>query len=371
MTLVERLGFKFEKKNADELLVHVASFRPTIAREVDLIEEVARLSGYDSIAVARPLAAINPVRVSPKQNCVRKIKETLCHIGYSEVINYSFIEETLSESFKTACGTVENTAISLSNPISAEMKTMRSSLIPGLLETAVKNLGKGQKSIKIFELGNIYCKTGKELLERTNFAALVSGTYENNVWKPHGKNHDYYDLKGALETALAQFRLTLEYRPSRREFLGAGRTVECLVGGRVIGYMGELSSQQVRQWGLGACVFEVDMEQLVQVLPSVVRFVPLPKYPETYRDISILIDKSVPAKEVATLICSVGGPLLGTAELYDCFESKKLEEGKKSLAFALVFQSPEKTLTDDEVNPLFDRIVKALGEKYGATLRSL
>ena len=84
-----------------------------------------------------------------------------------------------------------------------------------------------------------------------------------------------------------------------------------------------------------------------------------------------MIDKSVPAKEVATLICSVGGPLLGTAELYDCFESKKLEEGKKSLAFALVFQSPEKTLTDDEVNPLFDRIVKALGEKYGATLRSL
>ena len=115
----------------------------------------------------------------------------------------------------------------------------------------------------------------------------------------------------------------------------------------------------------------MDVELLVQAFPPAVKFAPIPKYPETYRDISILIDKSAPSKEVAELIRSIGAPLLGKVEIYDCFESKKLDAGKRSLAFALVFQSPEKTLTDDEVNPLFDGIVKALGEKYGATLRSL
>lgn len=371
--LIERLGFNSEKQTVDEFLVQVPSFRPTLAREIDLIEEVARLSGYDSIAVARPLAAINPVRIAPKQECVRKIKETLCHIGYSEVINYSFIDETLSESFKTACATAENANISLSNPISAEMKTMRSSLIPGLLATSARNLSKGQKPIKIFEVGNIYYQSGKETVERTLFAALVTGPYENNVWKPHGKNYDYYDLKGTLETAMAQFKLMLEYRPARREFLTPGKTVECLAGDSVLGYMGELSPQQTRQWELGqnACVLEIDVERLAQALPPAVRFVPIPKYPEIYRDISILINKTIPSKEVTALIQAAGAPLLGTVELYDCFEGKKLEEGKRSLTFALSFQSHDKTLTDDEVNPLFDRIVKTLGEKYGATLRSV
>ncbi len=367
---IERLGFKVEKKTSDEFLVQVPSFRPTLAREIDLIEEVSRLSGYDSFAVERPLAAINPVPVSPKQKCTRKIKEVLSHIGYSEVINYSFIEESLAEQFKAV-----GESIDLSNPISADMKTMRTSLIPGLLMTAVRNLSKGQKPVRIFEVGNRYCREPdtKKIFERTQFAALVTGPSENDVWKPHGKNYDYYDLKGALEAILAQFNLEVDYRLASLEFLTPGKTVECLVNGTVLGYMGELSPQQTRQWALGqgACVFELDMERLVEALPPVVRFVSIPKYPEIYRDISILINKSIPSKEVAVLIHDAGAPLLSKAELYDCFESKKLEEGKKSLAFALAFQSPDKTLTDDEVNPLFDNIVKTLGEKYGATLRGV
>lgn len=372
-SLIQRLGFKIEHKAPGEFCVHVPTFRPTLAREIDLIEEVARLSGYDTIEVARPLAAINPVWVSPKQSAVRDIKDVLLHIGYSEAINYSFIEDAMSESFKTACGTAENSIISLSNPISAEMKTMRTSIIPGLLATAVRNLSKGQKPVKIFELGNVYYEgaDGKKIIERTNLAALVTGPYENDVWKQHGKNYDFYDLKGALETILARFKLQPEYRPAQRDFLG--KTIECFVGNTVIGYMGELLPQQIRQWDLcpNACVFELDVELLVQELPPVVKFAPIPKYPETYRDISILIDKSAPSREVAALIRESGAPLLGKVEIYDCFESKKLEAGKRSLAFALAFQSPEKTLTDDEVNPVFDKIVKALGEKYGATLRSI
>ncbi|MFQ5672190.1 MAG: phenylalanine--tRNA ligase subunit beta [Nitrospinales bacterium] len=369
--LLIRLGLTVRERSAEEFLVVVPHYRPVLTREIDLIEEIARLHGFDNIPAGRPRAAVSPVSPQPGRAAARKAKETLSHLGYSEVVNYSFIEEAAAETFKAVFGSAETAAIALSNPLSADMGTMRGSLLPGLLKTAARNVSKGQTPVKIFELGHVFLQEPDERREMTSCAALAHGGYENDVWKRQGGQYDFYDLKGALETVLAQFKLTLEYRKNDAPFLAPGKRVDCLLGGERIGVLGEINSKQVAVWGAGAkiCVFEIDFDRMVALLPDGVRFAPIPKYPETYRDISILVDKTVAAKTAGDLIAETGKPIIRRVELYDHFEGKKLPKGKKSLTFALVFQSPERTLTDEEVNPVFDRIVEALRGKLDASLR--
>lgn len=388
---LSRLGMKVSGPEAGETFsVEIPTFRPVLAREIDLIEEVARLNGFDKIEVTSPLTRISPVRLTPKQSAVRRVKDVLNHIGFSEVLTYSFIDAESAGQFKSAfsrdvagvnrhSGDTEgangapSSTISLSNPISAEMGVMRPSLIPGLIQLVVRNLSKGQKQVKVFELGNVFMR-GKQgqREEKTAFAALATGTYENDVWKQTGKSYDYFDLKGILDSVVGQMKLKLTERLAKgKPFMLKGKTVELLAGDQVCGYFGELSPSVIRQYELPrhCVVFELDFDKLISALPKPVRFVSLPKFPETYRDISILIDKAVASGEVSDRINQVGAPLLRKVELYDHFDGKKIQEGKKSLTYALTFQSADRTLTDEEVNPVFEKIVETLSRQLGATLR--
>ncbi|MCH8157287.1 MAG: phenylalanine--tRNA ligase subunit beta, partial [Nitrospinae bacterium] len=372
---LSRLGMNVSGPDAGETFrVEIPTFRPVLAREIDLIEEVARLNGFDKIEVTSPVARINPVRFSPRQSATRQVREILSHLGYSETITYSFIDPESAAQFQSAFASgSEMETIPLSNPISSEMGTMRPSLVPGLIQLAVRNLSNGRKQVKVFELGHVFLRDKKgQRTEKVAFSGLAAGIYENNVWKATGKNYDYYDLKGILDSVAAQFKLKLTERPaSGRPYMLSGKTVELLAGDRVCGYLGELSPGTIRQYELPkhSVVFELDFYELVDALPGPVRFASLPKYPETYRDISILIDKAVSSGEVSDRIYQVGAPLLRQVELYDHFAGKKIEAGKKSLTYALTFQSADKTLTDAEVNPVFEKIVKTLSSQWGATLR--
>ena len=246
--------------------------------------------------------------------------------------------------------------------------------MPGLIQSAVRNLSRGQKQVKIFELGHIFlCGRQGKRVEKIAFAGLAAGVYESSVWKTTGKSYDYYDLKGILDSVAAQFKLELtEQIAFGRPYMLRGKSVELSVGGSVCGYFGELSPGVIRQYELPKCsvVFELDFDRMIDALSGPVRFAALPKCPETYRDISILIDKVVSSGEVSDRISQAGAPLLKRVELYDHFDSKKIQEGKKSLTYALTFQSADKTLTDEEVNPIFEKIVKTLSSQLGATLRS-
>jgi len=353
--------------------MEVPSFRPAVRREIDLIEEVVRLHGFDNIKVTSPAVRVSPVRFTPRQSAVRKVKDILSHLGCSEILTYSFIDPESAVQFQSAFAGEEMKTVSLSNPISSDMGVMRPSLVPGLIQSAVRNLSRGQKQVKIFELGHIflYGRQGKRE-EKIAFAGLAAGVYENNVWKPTGQTYDYYDLKGILGSVAAQFKLELTEQPaSGRPYMLRGKSVELLVGGLVCGYFGELSPGVIRQYELPKCsvVFEMDFDRMVDALSGPVRFAALPKYPETYRDISMLIDQIVSSGEVSDQISKAGAPLLKRVELYDHFDGKKIQKGKKSLTYALTFQSTDKTLTDEEVNPIFEKIVKTLSSQLGATLR--
>ena len=372
---LSRLALKVSVLKDDNTFnVEIPSFRPFLTREIDLIEEVARLNGFDEIRVTSPSARISPVRFTPKQSAVCSVKSILSSIGFSEIITYSFIDAAGAKKFQSAFSTeTETDAISLNNPISTDMDVMRPSLLPGLAQSAIRNFSKGQKYVRIFELGNVFIRGKRgEWKERMVVSAFVAGVHENNVWEQTGKSYDYFDLKGALDSVSSCLKLKLIEQPElERSFMLKGKSVGLAVGGQDCGYLGELSPSIVRQYELPShcVVFELDFDRLVNVLPQQFQFSPLPKFPETYRDISILIDKAVTSGEVIDRINQAGGALLRKIELYDHFEGEKIQEGKKSLTYALTFQSNDRTLADEEVNPVFEKIVKSLSSQLGAMLR--
>ena len=361
-----------EKKAGECYQVEAPSSRPTLTREIDLIEEVARLDGYDEVEVSHPVVSVNPVRFSKIQTAVRQSKEVLRNLGYSEAINYSFIEGDWAQQFLDTFGDSSPAVVRLDNPISSDMDTMRPSLLPGLIKSAMRNINRGQRNVQLFEQGHIFFgKKGKGSHEISCLAGLATGPYPGSVWKDSGKTFDMYDLKGALETLAEQYQVELEYKPASRSFLDSGQSADAFAGDRYVAYLGRLCPVMARRLEVNPdiYVFELNMEALAAAMPEQTRFQSIPKYPETYRDISILVDQTVQAQTISDLIRQTSGPLIRRVELFDQYQGKRLPSGKKSLTFALSFQSPEKTLTDAEVNPIFEKIVGSLSEQLGAALR--
>ncbi len=367
---LRRLGFGVEE-SGESFEVEIPSFRPIIEREIELIEEIARLRGYRNIEPEAPRGAIQAVALTPQQQATRQARNALSQAGYNEAVNFSFSAEKQARYFMSAFAPKTAQSIALNNPLSEELGVMRVSLIPGLLNVAKGNISRGQKPVRIFEQGALfYREDGGKRIETASLAALAVGPYEPNVWKESGAACDFYDVKGALETAISDLRMTCELRPADRDFLAPG-AADCLINGVVVGYIGALSDAIQRAWELPhvAYAFELDFNAVTEQLPGRPQFHSIPKFPEVYRDISVLVDRSVKAGALTEQIRAAGGPLLRRIDLYDHFEGKKIEKGKKSLTYSLSFQSPDRTLSDEEINPVFDKIVNTLSEKLGATLR--
>jgi phenylalanyl-tRNA synthetase beta chain len=363
--LLSRLGMEVLSQS-ENMEVKIPSFRPDLLREVDLIEEIARIDGFDKVDTVYPVAGVRPVRISPRQNIAKKVREVFCCAGFAETVHYSFIERAYAEEFKTAFASEQ--VIALKNPLSSDYDTMRTSLLPGLLKTAGLNLSKGQKPLKLFEVGSVYSSGSTGLrTEKAVLSAIVLGPYEPTPWKPRGGEYDFYDLKGTLETLITHLHLKLEIFPDSKPFLLPGKSVRVQIDDRELGYMGQMAPEQNLVAELNVYALELDLGALEK--SSSLRFQPIPKFPETYRDISILVDRSVTSQKAADLILKTGCPLIQKVDLYDHFEGKKIQADKKSLTFALSFQSAERTLSDNEVNPLFEKIVQTLKSELGASLR--
>ncbi len=362
--LLARLGMEIAEAS-ETMQVKIPSFRPDLLREVDLIEEIARIDGYDKVDTVFPVAQIRPVQIPALQKIIKKAREVFCYAGFSETVHYSFIESENATNFKTAFAKEEDRVIALKNPLSSEHDTMRTSLIPGLLKTASLNLNKGQKPLKFFEVGSVYFADAEgNRTEKSVLSAIVMGPYELTPWKQRGKEYDFYDLKGVLETLIDHFHLKLEISPDSSPFLVPGKSVRIKMGAKELGYLGQINLNMDNVYAL-----EIDLRILEDAASSSQRFQPIAKYPETYRDISILVDRSVTSQQISDLIYKTGSPLIQKVELYDHFEGKKIQTDKKSLTFALSFQSIERTLSDDEVTPLFEKIVQSLEKQLGASLR--
>jgi len=368
--LLKRLHLPAVIRDGDTLEVQAPSFRGDLEREIDLIEEIARLSGYEEIPVTLPRGVVATSRPGLEVRLRQEAKQLLLGLGFFEAVTYSFQSERLGGLLGEADSPP---ALRLANPLSEEQALMRTSLLPGLLDTLRRNTWKQVLDVRLFELSKIFLPEAGAPLprEETWLTGLMYGGREDVSWDSAGKRADFFDLKGVVETLLDG--LLVPEPVFRREgmpsWLKQGARVSSL--DLDLGVLGVLQPEVNERLDLeeSILVFNLNFEALIRAAQLFPLFTPLPRYPAVYRDIALVLPEAVPAARVAQALYHHGRPWLVEARLFDVYSGEPIPPGKRSLAFRLSYRDPERTLTDDLINPHHQALVQALTEDLGAELR--
>ncbi len=344
----------------------VPSWRFDIAIEADLLEELARVYGYNNLPVSH---IHSDLVIKPKAEQVvslRDIRRRLTGRDYQEAITYTFVEPAKQVLFDP-----ELVPVPLSNPMSAEMSVMRTSLLPGLMESLVRNVNRQQPRVRLFETGLRFLP-GAELEQRPTLAGLITGRRLEEAWNEQGDTVDFYDSKGDLEAVLGLAASDAEFRFEQTERAGMhpGQTAAVYRGDQYIGFVGAIHPTVLAEYDLSAAVFafEIDLDAVRgAALPA---FAELSKYPETRRDLAVLVDKTVPAAELLENVRAVAGAYLKDLRLFDVYEGKGIDPKRKSLALGLTFRDASRTLSDEEINKSVDQVIDLLIKTYSAELRN-
>jgi phenylalanyl-tRNA synthetase beta chain len=366
--LLTRLHLPVVKRDPDTLEVQVPPFRGDLEREIDLIEEIARLAGYDQVPVSLPRGVLATPRPAPESRLRAEARQLLLGQGFFEAINYSFQSEKLQ-----ALPGDGGEALRLANPLSEEQSLMRTSLLPGLLDALRRNHLKQMAEVRLFELSKIFLPVAGGELPREEqwLSGVMSGAREESSWLASKAPVDFFDLKGVVETLL-QGLLIPEVG-----FRGEALPAYLRQGARVysghleLGFLGELAPQIGEKLDLEGPVwaFELNFQALSGAAQPFPLFSPRPRYPAVYLDIALIVPDEVPANRVAQELHYHGAPWLVEARLFDVYTGAPIPPGKRSLAFRLSYRDPERTLTDEAVNRHHEALVKALQEELGAELR--
>jgi len=370
------LGLIATVKGKDLVEVIPPSFRRDLTRPVDLMEEVARIIGFDRIPVTIPTAS-SKSRKEPKTISVRRqIKEILTGLGFDEIVTYSFVSEALSSPFLDPNSSRHSPFVRISNPISEDQSVMRISLIPGMLTTVTKNWTQRNLDLRIFELGKVFSASPDlNTLPAETHRLCVLWTGKRNprshYFKP--EQADFYDLKGVLETLLETLRvenvsLQAATPPS---YFAPDKYIQIHSQKDQIGEIGEISPQVRSLFDLKemAFIFDLDVDLLIQKIQDIPQFKSWPKFPEITRDMALILNEPILWKEIQDEILSLKEPLIEEIELFDLYSGKPIPAGKKNLGVRIHYRSPEKTLSDELVNAIHENLLKKVLEKFGATLR--
>jgi phenylalanyl-tRNA synthetase beta chain len=375
--LLSGIGFTAETSSErDELVVTAPSFRVDIARPEDLIEEVARLSGFDRIPTTYPPIPAGERPPAPRLNLRRRIQSLLTGFGFAEVITYSFIHANAAERLQLPAGDDRRRTVALLNPLTEEQSVMRSSLIPGLLETLRFNLFQQVRNVKIFETGKVFLSAGSSELpaEPEIIAGLWSGARTPLSW--HGKETpcDFYDLKGALEGVLNALKLeALDFARLEDDacfYTRPGASARIRVGNRILGILGEIDPVVAAAFDLKqtAFVFELDADTLQAALSETKYRMRIPRFPALLRDVTLILDQRIEAREILEAARGFKADLLESIELFDVFSGEPIPADRKSLSFRLTYRSPEKTLEDEEVREVHQALTERLLANFKARL---
>ncbi|MDR3477627.1 MAG: phenylalanine--tRNA ligase subunit beta [Gammaproteobacteria bacterium] len=363
--LLQRLGFTTQKIN-DGWQVTVPPRRSDIALEVDLIEEIARLYGYDNIPCHHPRGTLQINSATESKIPLQKLRQAICDLGYNEVVTYSFIDKKMQALIDPTIQPKE-----LLNPITADMSVMRTSLWPGLITTLLYNLNRQQSRVRVFETGLRFMPSGDELKQERMLAGLVYGSSQPEQWGISTRPADFFDVKGDLQNV---FKLTgcegeFIFKAAAHSALHPGQTAQILRNGQYVGIIGTLHPAILQGLKVDApvFVFELFLDQLES--GTVKQFTSLSKFPEIRRDIALLIDQTVPAEVIQGTIKELGGELLKELKLFDVYQGKGIEPGLKSIAVALTLQHASRTLVDEEVADLMERVIVTLKGRFNAELR--
>ena len=362
-----RLGCDVTVKAEGQWSVVPPSHRYDMAIYQDLIEEVARIHGYDNIKISLPVIDVKLAK-HQDQFEVAQLRQTLVTLGYQEAISFSFADAKLEKQLNPAVN-----PLMLANPISSELAAMRSTLLSSLIPCVQYNINRQQNRVRFFELGLRFdyqnAQSIHDLKQIPTLALIAVGAKTAESWHGKAQPMDFFDLKGEVEEILAAGRVKVEYVRSERSWLHPGQSAEILVDGQSVGYLGRLHPSLEDELDLGMTwVAELDQKAVLQTYVS--NFTELSRFPSVRRDIALLINDKINVSEIQGLIEKTGGELLDSTWLFDVYTGQGVEEGKRSLAFALLWQHPSRTLEDAEIKSGMDNILQVLENTYQATLRA-
>ena len=363
--ILKGLGFEVVIDSAaQEWCCTAPSWRFDMGLEADLIEEVARIFGYDNIPTL-PVQGASQASVNSETTAsLAELRHRLVSRGFNEAITFSFVSPSAQRLFDP-----DSVPVALKNPISSDLAVMRTSLLPGLAGAAAHNIKRQISRIRLFETGLRFLPHDNALAQTPTLALLLCGARSPEGWSAQPSAVDFYDLKGEIEALLAAAALPVLFRPAVRPGLHDGQTAEVVLGDKVIGILGRLHPTVASELDLPDKTFvaELDLAEVLQrAMPD---YQDISRYPEVRRDLAVVLDKQVAASAALDLVKAVAGEHLADVIIFDLYEGKGVAENEKSLAMGLTFRDQSRTLTDEEVSNALAQVIDSLTEKLGARLR--
>lgn len=373
--ILQSIGMEVKENEPGKYLVTPPTYRVDITREIDLIEEVARLYGYDRVPVTLPDVAVTEMAAIPRLDLEERIRTVLTGNGYNEVINYSFISPQSVDYLGLTENDERRRLVHIKNPLVEDQAVMRTTMIFALLDSLKKNANNGCFNLKLFEMGRIFLSggAGKLPAERNVLAGLLSGTIGEDLWN-YRLNVDFYDVKGCIDNLFSDLKTgDCRYVAENHEpFLHPGKSANIYLNDSKVGYLGEVHPDVKDRMDLkvNSYVFEINLDMLVNHIAGEVTYKEISKYPAVARDVAFVVDSGVQADYMLDIVLRQKEDLLENVGIFDIYAGKGLPDGTKSLGLRFSYRSPDKTLTDLEVNNVHERIVRKTIELTGARVRS-
>ncbi len=372
---LEDLELKVEQEREDLLVVTPPTFRGDLEREIDLVEEVVRMEGYENVPMTLPASSSFPSGRSRDLVLEKKATEVLLHHGFHEVINYSFVSPASDDLIGLDRGDPRRKHFRILNPLTEDFSVMRTTLIPGLLETARYNLSRKNADLKIFELGRVFLfEEGERLPREFRYLAGLAVGYEGEPhWASKPRPVDFYDVKGCAEELLEVFQIEgvsfdrLEEIP----YLHPGRSAGISSKGERLGVIGEVHPEVLSRYDIPerAYLFEINFELLLERAREEKRFQSLQRFPAVYRDLSLVVDGALEVGRLVEAIWAVQMPAIDEVVLFDLYRGEPIPEGKKGISCRIRYRADDRTLTDEEVNEHHERVIGRLRGVFHVELR--
>lgn len=374
---MKALELRLIDENAETLRYEVPPFRADLGREIDLIEEIVRLHGYNKVPEINRLQGIMNIS---EFRFERKVKDLMVNCGLYETINISLTEPELLNKLKLAETDYRRKHVKLMNPQSNLLSVMRSSLIPQILQTTAYNVNHGTKDVRIFELNRIYLqptKEGKLSTEKKRLTVLMTGNRFEQFWKNDLSKCDFFDVKGVAEDLMDMTNLDYHFKPSVEPFYIEGMSLNILHKKEILGSFGQLDSKVCKEFDLDTVdmkqdlyILDIDLERIYELMTYESRvFNELNKFPTMQRDLSFNVEKSISVEDLEKCISNTNRGIIRNVDLFDQYEGKNIPKGKRSLTFSIVFGSDKKTLKDSAIDQIVKKVIANLEKQYSIEMR--
>lgn len=376
LNIITSVGFDVTKDENDEITVKVPSWRNDVTCMADISEEIARLHGFDKIKSTLPNGVSMQGTQSAKQTFIDKVKTSLSSQGLYETISFALTNEETFNKLNIPQDSPLRKAVPIMNPLSDEYPLVRTTLLSSIFDNLARNLARKNDDVALFEVGSVFFPKALPVTELPDevvkIAGAITGRRNAQGWNQTNDMVDFYDAKGIIEELLANLRVTRYTVEAGTHYaMHPGKTALFRKGRDVIATVGEVHPAVLSAYGITkpVYIFELDATTVMKYMAKDLKYKALPKYPATSRDLAMLVDVDVNAADIEKAMTKAAGQNLTQITLFDVYTGKQVEEGKKSLAFSLTFQSNDKTLTDTEIDPAIEKIVAKLQKDFNANLR--